>query len=77
MGGSNALEPLHLAFSSSGWLMRILGSVVAPSTAFMTSCDSKITGCGSIIRDELLRDNAIFLQSLRINLSAARLFLLL
>ena len=48
--------------------MRILGSIVAPSTAFMTSCESKITGCGSvrsqIIRDELLWDNAIFLQKL-------------
>ena len=46
--GSHALEPLHLAFSSSGRLMRILGSIVAPLTAFMTSCEFKITGCGSI-----------------------------
>ncbi len=46
--GSNVLEPLHLAFSSSCWLVRILGSIVAPSTAFMTTCNSKITGCGSI-----------------------------
>jgi hypothetical protein len=46
--------------------MRILGSVVAPSTAFMAFCDSKIMGCGSIrpqlIRDELVWDKAIFLQ---------------
>jgi hypothetical protein len=46
--GSDALEPLHLALPSSGWQMRILGSIVAPSTAFMASRDSKITGCGGI-----------------------------
>jgi hypothetical protein len=28
--------------------MRILGSVVAPSTALMAYCDSKIMGCGGI-----------------------------
>ena len=46
--------------------MRILGSVVAPSAALMAACDSEIMGCGSIrpqlIRDELIRDKAIFLQ---------------
>ncbi len=48
--------------------MRILRSIVAPSTAFMAFCDSKITGCGSIrsevICDELVWDKAIFLQKL-------------
>ena len=48
--------------------MRILGSIVAPSAPFMTSCDSKITGCGSIrskiISDQLIWDKAIFLQKL-------------
>ena len=48
--------------------MRILGSVVAPSTALVAFCDSKIMGCGSIrsqlIRDELVWDKAIFLQKL-------------
>jgi hypothetical protein len=34
-------EPLHLPLPSSGWLMRILCSIVAPSSAFMASCDSK------------------------------------
>src|SRR5208282_4248627 len=66
--GSHALEPLHLAFSSSGRLMRILRSIVAPSTAFMTFCDPKMTGCSSIrseiICDELVWDKAIFLQQL-------------
>jgi hypothetical protein len=51
---------------ASGRLMRILGSVVAPLTALMAFCDSKIMGCGSIrpqlIRDELVWDKAIFLQ---------------
>jgi hypothetical protein len=28
--------------------MRILGSIVAPSTTLISSCDSKITGSGSI-----------------------------
>src|ERR1700720_2473445 len=48
--------------------MRILRSIVAPSTAFMAVCDSKITGCSPIraqvIRDELVGDKAIFLQQL-------------
>jgi len=48
--------------------MRILRSIVAPSTAFITFSDSKITGCTSIrseiICDELVGDKAIFLQQL-------------
>jgi hypothetical protein len=48
--------------------MRILGSIVVPSTAFMTFCDPKMTGCSSIrseiICDELVWDKAIFLQQL-------------
>jgi hypothetical protein len=48
--------------------MRILRSIVAPSTAFMAVCDSKITGCSPIraqvICDELVWDKAIFLQQL-------------
>ena len=46
--------------------MRILRSIVAPSTAFLAFCESKITGCGSIraqvIRDELVWDKAVFFQ---------------
>jgi hypothetical protein len=48
--------------------MRILGWIVAPSTTFMSSCDSKITGSGSIrsqiVRDKLVWDKAILLQQL-------------
>jgi hypothetical protein len=48
--------------------MRILGSVVAPLTPFMSSCDSKITGSGSIrsqiVRDQLVWDKSILLQQL-------------
>lgn len=66
--GSRALETLHLAFSSPGRLMRIPGSVVAPSTAFTAFCDSNATCCGPIrsqgMRDELVGDIAIFLQQL-------------
>src|ERR1017187_2237743 len=66
--GPHALETLHLVFSSSGRLMRILRSIVAPSTAFMAFSESKLTGCSPIrsevIRDELVGDKAIFLQQL-------------
>ena len=66
--GSYALEPLHLPLPSSCWLMRILHSIVAPSTAFMAFCDFKITGCSPIrsevIRDQLVWDKAIFPQQL-------------
>src|SRR5208283_4454603 len=66
--GSHALEPLHLPLPSSGRLMRILRSIVAPSTAFMAFCDSKVIRCSPIraqvIRDELVWDKAIFLQQL-------------
>ena len=48
--------------------MRILGSIVAPSTTLMSSCDSKITGSGSIrpqiVRDQLVWDKSILLQQL-------------
>ena len=48
--------------------MRILRSIVAPSTAFMAFGKSKLTGCSPIrpqvIRDELVWDKAIFLQQL-------------
>src|SRR3984893_12581817 len=48
--------------------MRILSSIVAPSTAFMAFCDPKMTGCSSIrsqlICDELVWDKAIFLRTL-------------
>jgi hypothetical protein len=48
--------------------MRILRSIVAPSTAFMAFCHAKMTG-GSPIRsqvvcDQLVGDKAIFLQKL-------------
>src|ERR1700682_2746087 len=66
--GSHALEPLHLPLPSSGWLMRILRSIVAPSATLVAFCDSKMTGCGGIrsqlICDELVWDKAILLQQL-------------
>src|ERR1700730_5916369 len=64
----DALDPLHLPLPSSGWLMRILRSIVAPSATLVAFCDSKITDCGCIrsqlICDELVWDKAIFLQQL-------------
>src|SRR5207302_7130409 len=63
---SHALS--HLPLPSSGWLMRILRSIVAPSATLVAFCDSKMTGCGGIrsqlICDELVWDKAIFLQQL-------------
>jgi hypothetical protein len=60
--------------------MRILRSIVAPSTALIAFCNSKVTGCSPIrsqvIRDELVWDKPYFFSSFRISLSAARLFLL-
>src|SRR5476651_2431927 len=48
--------------------MRILGSIVAPSTPLMSFCDSKITGSGSIrsqiVCDQLVWDKAILLPKL-------------
>src|SRR5450631_1800496 len=38
--------------------MRILGSIVAPSTTLMSFCDSKITGSGSI-RSQIVRDQLV------------------
>ncbi len=60
--------------------MRILRSIVAPSTAFMTFCDPKMTGCSPIraqvICGELVWDKAIFLQQLVHQFERARMFLL-
>jgi len=48
--------------------MRILRSIVAPSTAVMATCEAKISGCSSIraqvIGDQLIRDKGVFLQKL-------------
>jgi hypothetical protein len=38
---------------SSGWLMRILRSIVAPSATLVAFCDSKMIGCGGI-RSQLI-----------------------
>jgi hypothetical protein len=62
------LETLHPAFPSSGRLMWILRSVVAPSAALMAVRNPEIMGRGSIrpqlICDELVWDKAIFIQEL-------------
>ena len=48
--------------------MRILGSIVAPPTTLMSSCETKFTGSGSIrpqiVRDQLVWDKSILLQKL-------------
>ena len=66
--GCDALEPLHLPLPSSGRLMRILRSVVAPSTALMAFCDPEMNGRrpirAQVVCDELVGDKATFLQKL-------------
>ena len=58
--GSHALEPFHLAFSSSGRLMGILRPIVPP-IAFMAFCDPQMTGCipirAQVVCDQLVGDN--------------------
>ena len=66
MGGSSAFEALHLAFPSSGRLMRILRSIVAPSPAHVAFPDPEIAR-GSAIRaqiigDDLIGNERVFLQ---------------
>ena len=48
MRRSDALEPAHLPRPSSGRLMRILGSIVAPSTTLVALRGPEIMGCGAI-----------------------------
>ena len=52
---SGALETLHLAFSSPGWLMRVLRSIVLPPTALMVFLDPEVTG-SSAIRPQVVSD---------------------
>ena len=40
----HALETLHLAFLSSGRLMRVLGAIVLPSATCMAFCDPENSG---------------------------------
>ena len=80
-GTPTLFEPLHLLLPSSGWLMRIFRSIVAPSATLVAFCDSKMTGRGGIRLSaasvtSLSGTKPYFFSSLRINLSAARLFLL-
>ena len=43
-----AFEALHLAFPSSGWLMRVLSPVVTPSARLMALHYLKVTSSRSI-----------------------------
>jgi hypothetical protein len=49
--GPYALEPLYLALPSLGRLMRILHSIVAPSTTLVALRDPEIVGYGGIRSD--------------------------
>ena len=68
MGRSSALEALHLAFPSSGRLMRVLRSIVLPPTTLMVLLDPKVAGGGSIrpqvVGDQSIGNETVFLQQL-------------
>jgi hypothetical protein len=75
-GEAQALEPLHLPLPSSGRLMRILRSIVTPSTAFMRFAIPRSLAAAPYERKSsvtsLSGTKPYFFKSLRINLSAAR-----
>lgn len=50
------LEPLHLAFSASGWLMRIFGSIVGALVPTMLDTRHQLA-FGSAVARELVRDH--------------------
>ena len=66
LGSPRTFEPLHLALPSSGWLMRVLRSVVTPPPTFMAVGDSKITTGRpvrpQIVGHQLVRHKIHFLQ---------------
>ncbi len=66
--GSGRLEALHLSFSSSDRLMRVLGSIVLPEALFMLCRQPEFTerrGVGSqLVGDDNPRREALRLQEL-------------
>ena len=68
LGQSDTFETLHLAFSTSGRLMRIFRPIVSPSAGAMPMLDPKITRGGmvrsQIVRDQVFRREGIFLEEL-------------
>jgi len=45
---ADALEALHLALPLSGRLMRVLGPIVLPSSAFVSVLESQVAGRGAV-----------------------------
>jgi hypothetical protein len=52
-----ALEALHLAFSSTGRLVRILGAIVRPPVRLMATFNAQFSGRGGVIPKALLADS--------------------
>ena len=46
--GADAFEALHLALPPSGRLMRVLGAIVLPSPAFVSTFDPEIMGRSAV-----------------------------
>jgi hypothetical protein len=63
-----ALETLHFAFPSSGWLMRVLHSIILPPTALMVLLDPEVASSGAIrpqvVGDQSMGNETVFLQQL-------------
>src|SRR5512139_2171595 len=68
LGGSSTFEALHLAFPSSGWLMRVLRSIVLPPTTLMVLLDAEVASGGAIrpqvVSDQSIGNESVFLQQL-------------
>jgi hypothetical protein len=66
LSGVWALEALHLALASSGWLMRSRGPIILPSAGMMAVLNPELASGGAIraqvVRDHPIWNEAIFLQ---------------
>src|SRR5512139_3989775 len=68
LGGSSTFEALHFALSSSGWLMRVLRSIVLPPTTLMVLLHAEVASGGAIrpqvVSDQSIGNETVFLQQL-------------
>ena len=74
LGGSSRLEALHLALSSSHWLMRVLRPIVSAEPLFMRTGQSWTTerrGVGAqFVGDQQFRRGAVLLEQLAVLIEA-------
>ena len=76
LGGASRLEPLYFALSSSHRLMRIFRPIVLSPPLLMGAGQSQTPERGGVraqfVGDQQFRHEALFVSSLRISRSAAR-----